>query len=65
MGKKITVGYAALASCSGCEIALLDINETILDVLKEVELVFGPLVMDAREVPDDIDLLFVEGSVST
>ena len=65
MAKKVTVGYAALTSCSGCEIALLDINEKILDVLKNVELVYGPLVMDAREVPDDIDLLFVEGSVST
>ncbi|MFX0172897.1 MAG: hypothetical protein ACFE9L_13355 [Candidatus Hodarchaeota archaeon] len=65
MGKKITVGYAALASCSGCEITLLDINETILDVLKDVELVFNPLVMDVRKVPDDIDLIFVEGSVST
>ncbi|MHA2244244.1 MAG: NADH-quinone oxidoreductase subunit B family protein [Candidatus Hodarchaeales archaeon] len=65
MAKKVTVGYAALTSCSGCEIALLDINEKILDVLKNVELVYGPLVMDTREVPDDIDLLFVEGSVST
>ena len=62
---KVTVGYAALTSCSGCEIALLDINEKILDVLKNVDLVYGPLVMDAREVPDGIDLLFVEGSVST
>ena len=62
---KVTVGYAALTSCSGCEIALLDVNEKILDVLKNIDLVYGPLVMDAREVPDDIDLLFVEGSVST
>ncbi|UCG00731.1 MAG: F420-nonreducing hydrogenase [Candidatus Heimdallarchaeota archaeon] len=65
MAKNITVGYAALTSCSGCEIALLDINEKILDVLKNAELVYGPLIMDAREVPDNIDLLFVEGSVST
>jgi F420-non-reducing hydrogenase small subunit len=65
MGKKVTVGYTSLTSCTGCEIAFLDINEKILDVLSSVDLVYTPMVMDYRKVPDNIDLLFVEGSVST
>jgi len=65
MADKITVGYAALTSCSGCEIALLDVNEKILDVFKKINMVYGPLIMDTREVPLEIDLLFVEGSVAT
>lgn len=65
MGKKVTVGYTALTSCTGCEISLLDINEKIVDVLNTVDFVYSPMVMDTRKIPDKIDLLFVEGSVST
>ena len=31
----------------------------------KVDFLYSQMIMDYREVPDDIDLLFIEGSVST
>jgi F420-non-reducing hydrogenase small subunit len=36
------------ASCGGCEIAVLNIHERILDVDKNFEVVFWPVAMDAK-----------------
>jgi F420-non-reducing hydrogenase small subunit len=36
------------ASCGGCEIAVLDINEKILDVLDLADIVFWPVAMDVK-----------------
>lgn len=36
------------ASCGGCEIAVLDINEKILDVDENFEVVFWPVAVDAK-----------------
>jgi F420-non-reducing hydrogenase small subunit len=36
------------ASCGGCEIAVLNINEKILDVDKAFDVVFWPVAMDAK-----------------
>ena len=36
------------ASCGGCEISVLNINEKILDVDANFEVVFWPVVMDAK-----------------
>ncbi|MEX2160475.1 MAG: F420-nonreducing hydrogenase [Anaerolineales bacterium] len=36
------------ASCGGCEIAVLNIHEKILDVDKNFEVVFWPVAMDAK-----------------
>ncbi len=36
------------ASCGGCEIAVLDINEKILDVAQNFELVFWPVALDYK-----------------
>ncbi|MCY3411164.1 MAG: F420-nonreducing hydrogenase [Candidatus Heimdallarchaeota archaeon] len=62
---KIKAAYAILTSCTGCKISFLDVHEKILDVLDKVDFVYSHMIMDYREVPDDIDLLFLEGSVST
>lgn len=57
------------ASCGGCEIAILDMNERLLDLAEAVEIVFWPLAMDVkyRDVeafPDrHIDITFFNGSV--
>lgn len=62
---KIKVAYGILTSCTGCKISFLDIHEKILNVLENVELVYSHMIMDYRTVPEDIDLLFLEGSVAT
>lgn len=57
------------ASCGGCEIAVLDMNERILDLVQHVDIVFWPVAMDVkyRDVeafPDGyVDVTFFNGSV--
>ncbi|MBN1109433.1 MAG: oxidoreductase [Methanomassiliicoccales archaeon] len=57
------------ASCGGCEIAFLDINEKILDLTKFADIVFWPAAMDVKydevEAMEDgyIDVTFFNGSV--
>lgn len=63
MANKIKVGFTSLTSCSGCQISFLDVHEKILQVLNSIELVYAPIVVDYRSIPDDIDLMLVEGSV--
>ena len=48
MPKKLRIGFYWAATCGGCEIAVLDINEKILDLLKFAEIVFWPVAMDVK-----------------
>ena len=52
-----------LGGCSGCHMSFLDLDEFLIELLDKVELVFGPLV-DAKEFPENVDLLLVEGAVA-
>jgi F420-non-reducing hydrogenase small subunit len=52
-----------LASCAGCEISILDLHEEILDLLEGAEIVYAPVLMDTKEVPEEIDIAIVSGSV--
>jgi F420-non-reducing hydrogenase small subunit len=57
------------ASCGGCDIAVLNLHEAILDVAERFDIVFWPAVMDAKyrdveAMPDaSIDLALVSGSI--
>ncbi|UCG44955.1 MAG: oxidoreductase [Candidatus Bathyarchaeota archaeon] len=59
------------ASCGGCEIAVLDINEKILEVITLADIVFWPVAMDVKykEVEamadNSIDVCFFNGAVRT
>lgn len=59
------------ASCGGCEIAVLDIEDKILDVDANFELVFWPCVMDTKykdiqAMPDkSIDICLFNGGIRT
>jgi len=59
------------ASCGGCEIAVLDVNEKILDVVAIADIVFWPVAMDIKykdveAMPDkSIDVCFFNGSIRT
>jgi len=69
MSGKPKVAFYWAASCGGCEIAMLDINERILDVAKAVDIVFWPVAMDVKysdveAMPDGhIDITFFNGSI--
>ncbi len=68
-GKKLKLAICRGATCSGCDIAFLDIHGQILQVLEKAEIVFAPTIMDAKykdvEAMEDneIDLCFYHGSV--
>jgi len=59
----VKIALEWLASCAGCEISILDLHEGILDLLNGAEIVYAPVLMDVKEVPDDIDIAIVSGSV--
>jgi F420-non-reducing hydrogenase small subunit len=57
------------ASCGGCEIAVLEINEKILEVDKNFEIVFWPVAVDTKyedveKMPDQsIDVCLFNGGI--
>lgn len=52
-----------LASCAGCHASLIDIYEDWLELLKKVEVVYSPLLMDVKEPPENIDIAIIGGAV--
>jgi len=66
---KLAVYWAA--SCGGCEIALLSINEKLLDVAAAFDVVFWPCatdgkVRDVEQMPDDsVDVCLFNGGIRT
>ncbi len=61
---KLRLATVWLDGCSGCHMSLLDLDEGILSVAKQADLVYSPLV-DATEVPEEVDVTLVEGAVSS
>jgi len=67
MKKKFAFYWAA--SCGGCEIAVLDINEKILEVIKNADILFWPVAIDTKykdveALPDNyFDFCFFNGSI--
>ncbi len=59
------------ASCGGCDVAILDINERILDVAAIADIVFWPIALDFKysdvEAMEDksIDICLFNGAVRT
>jgi len=68
MSQKLKIAFYWAASCGGCEVAVLDINEKILEVVKMADIVFWPVAMDIKyadveAMPDKyIDITFFNGS---
>ncbi len=62
--KKVSLGTIWLDACSGCHMSFLDMDEHLLTLPDNIELVYGPLV-DAKTIPDDVDVFLVTGAVST
>lgn len=71
MDKKLKVGFYWAASCGGCEIAVLDMNEAILDIIEKIDIKFWPVAMDVkyqdiRDMPENyFDVFLFNGSVRT
>lgn len=71
MSDKLKLAFYWAASCGGCEIAVLDINEKILDVVEIADILFWPVAIDVKykdvEAMEDehIDVCFFNGAVRT
>jgi F420-non-reducing hydrogenase small subunit len=71
MSAKPTLALYWAASCGGCEIAVLGLNEQILEVANAFEIVFWPCVMDPKvsdieDLPDrSIDVCLFNGAIRT
>jgi len=67
--QKLKFAFYWAASCGGCEIAVLDTDEKILDVVALADIVFWPVAMDVKykdveAMPDkSIDVCFFNGAV--
>jgi len=66
---KLNFAFYWAASCGGCEIAVLDIDEKILDIVKAANIVFWPVAIDIKykdveAMPDkSIDVCFFNGAI--
>jgi F420-non-reducing hydrogenase small subunit len=66
---KPKIAFYWCASCGGCEEAVVDLNEAILDVLAAVDIVFWPVALDFKRKdveahPDgSIAVSFINGAV--
>jgi F420-non-reducing hydrogenase small subunit len=66
---KLKFAFYWAASCGGCEVAVLDINEKILDVAKIADIVFWPVALDFKykdveALPEkSVDVCFFNGAV--
>ncbi|MCK4435740.1 oxidoreductase [Candidatus Bathyarchaeota archaeon] len=69
--KKLKLAFYWAASCGGCEIAVLDINEKILDIVAIADILFWPVAIDVKykdveEMPDKhIDVCLFNGAIRT
>ena len=61
---KIRMATTWLDGCSGCHMSLLDMDEQLIDIAGKVDIVYGPLI-DAKAIPEAIDVVLVEGAVSS
>ena len=69
--EKLKFAFYWAASCGGCEIAVLDIDEKILDVVALADIVFWPVALDIKykdveAMPDKhVDVCFFNGAIRT
>ena len=68
-GKKLKIALYWAASCGGCEIGMLDIDEKILDLTAAADILFWPVAIDTKykdiEALEDksIDACFFNGGI--
>jgi F420-non-reducing hydrogenase small subunit len=68
-GRRYRFAMYWAASCGGCDISVLNLNEALLELAERLDIVFWPAVMDAKyadvEAMDDgsIDLTLVSGGM--
>jgi F420-non-reducing hydrogenase small subunit len=71
MTNKVSMALYWAASCGGCEVAVLDVNERILDLVAVADIVFWPVGIDVKKTDieamedGEIDLCLFNGAIRT
>jgi NAD-reducing hydrogenase small subunit len=60
---RVRLATVWLAGCSGCHMSFLDLDEWLIELAARADLVYSPL-MDAKEYPENVDVVLVEGAVA-
>ncbi len=60
---KPRIAFFDFACCEGCQLAVLEMDEKLLDLLSHVELVAWREVMSEKS--DTFDIAFCEGSITS
>lgn len=61
---RVRVATVWFSGCSGCHMSFLDLDERLVQLREHAELVYSPLV-DRKEIPEEIDVALIEGTVNT
>ncbi|WP_297445859.1 NADH:ubiquinone oxidoreductase [Desulfurobacterium sp.] len=62
---KPKIGIMYLTSCAGCQCEILNYEEALLKLLDLTEIKYFPIGSSANTLDEELDVLFVEGSVSS
>ena len=60
---RVRLATVWLGGCSGCHMSFLDLDEWLIELAARADLVNSPL-MDAKEYPENVDVVLVEGAVA-
>jgi NAD-reducing hydrogenase small subunit len=61
--EKTKVATIWLSGCSGCHMSFLDQDELLVDLAKQIQLVYSPIV-DVKVFPENVDVTLIEGAVA-
>lgn len=61
---KIKFATVWLAGCSGCHMSFLDLDEWLIDLARQVDVVYSPVGSDLKEYPENVDVCLVEGGIA-
>ncbi len=61
--QKVRFATVWLSGCSGCHMSFLDQDERLVDLAKQITLVYSPLA-DVKEFPENVAVTLVEGAVA-
>lgn len=62
---KIRFATVWMDGCSGCHMSFLDIDERIIALADKIDVVCSPYVDHHGEFPDNVDLVIIEGAISS
>jgi NAD-reducing hydrogenase small subunit len=60
---KLRLATVWLGGCSGCHMSFLDLDEWLIDLAKQVDVVYSPIA-DVKEYPENVDVALVEGAIA-